>query len=108
MREGQSRVRPGARSRRPCLRARVVVCPGVVSGHRRALGARHDVADGPGCRHGYPGARRAPLQLRGQGERRLAERDPGYGPRPERLRLIVAGYIGAGGLLIALAALGLT
>jgi hypothetical protein len=45
--------------------------------------------------------------FRGALGRRLAERDPGYGPRPERLRLIAAGYIGAGGLLIALAALGL-
>jgi hypothetical protein len=45
--------------------------------------------------------------FRGALGRRLAARDPGYGPRPERLRLIAAGYIGAGGLLIALAALGL-
>ena len=33
---------------------------------------------------------------------------PGYGPRPERLRLLVACYIGAGGVLIALAALGVS
>lgn len=46
--------------------------------------------------------------FRGQLRRRLAERDPGYGPRPARLRLMVAGYLGAGGLLIALAALGLS
>ena len=46
--------------------------------------------------------------FRGVLGRRLAEHDPGYGPRPDRLRLMVAGYLGAGGLLIALAALGLT
>jgi hypothetical protein len=46
--------------------------------------------------------------FRGALGRSLAARDPGYGPRPERLRLIAASYIGAGGLLIALAALGLT
>jgi hypothetical protein len=44
--------------------------------------------------------------FRGRLHRHLAERDPGYGPRPERLRLLVACYIGAGGVLIALAALG--
>jgi hypothetical protein len=51
-----------------------------------------------------------PAAFRGQLRRRLAERDPGYGPRPERLRLrlMVAGYLGAGGLLIALAAVGLS
>jgi hypothetical protein len=43
--------------------------------------------------------------FRGRLGRHLADRDPGYGPRPERLRLIVAGYLGAGGLLIAVAAL---
>lgn len=41
--------------------------------------------------------------FRGRLGRYLAERDPGYGPRPERLRLIVACYLGAGGVLIALA-----
>jgi hypothetical protein len=46
--------------------------------------------------------------FRGALGRHLAEHDPGYGPRPERLPLMVAGYLGAGGLLIALAALGLT
>jgi hypothetical protein len=49
-----------------------------------------------------------PAGFRGRLGRHLAERDPGYGPRPERLRLIVAGYLGAGGLLIALVALGLS
>jgi hypothetical protein len=44
--------------------------------------------------------------FRGRLHRHLAERDPGYGPRPERLRLLVAGYIGAGGVLIAVVALG--
>jgi hypothetical protein len=46
--------------------------------------------------------------FRGALSRHLAEQDPGYAPRPERLRLMVAGYLGAGGLLIALAALGLS
>jgi hypothetical protein len=35
----------------------------------------------------------------------LALLDPGYGPRPARLRLIVAGYVALGLLLIALGAL---
>jgi hypothetical protein len=43
--------------------------------------------------------------FRGRLGRHLAERDPGYGPRPERLRTIVACYVGAGGVLIALAGL---
>jgi hypothetical protein len=46
--------------------------------------------------------------FRGRLQRHLAGQDPGYGPRPERLRLLVACYIGAGGLLIALAALGVS
>ena len=46
--------------------------------------------------------------FRGALGRHLAEHDPGYGPRPERLRLMVGGYLGAGGVLIALAALGLS
>lgn len=62
-----------------------------------------DLADRLGIGRPVPGA-----AFRGALGRRLAERDPGYGPRPERLRLMVAGYLGAGGLLIALAALGLT
>ena len=37
--------------------------------------------------------------------RHLAKHAPGYGPRPERLRLIVACYLGAGGVLIAAAGL---
>jgi hypothetical protein len=41
--------------------------------------------------------------FRGRLGRYLGERDPGYGPRPERLRLIVVCYLGAGGVLIALA-----
>ena len=48
------------------------------------------------------------LGFRGRLHRHLAEQDPGYGPRPERLRLLVACYLGAGGVLIALAALGLS
>lgn len=46
--------------------------------------------------------------FRGRLARHLAQRDPGYGPRPERLRLLVAGYLGAGGLLIVLVALGVS
>jgi hypothetical protein len=62
-----------------------------------------DLADRLRIARPVPGA-----VFRGALGRHLAERDPGYGPRPERLRLIVAGYIGAGGVLIALAALGLS
>ena len=47
-----------------------------------------------------------PAGFRGVLGRRLAEQDPGYGPRPQRLRLMVASYLGAGGVLIALAVLG--
>jgi hypothetical protein len=59
-----------------------------------------EVADGLTIARPVP-----PAAFRGRLGRHLAERDPGYGPRPERLRLIVAGYLGAGGLLIALAGL---
>jgi hypothetical protein len=62
-----------------------------------------DLADRLTIARPVPGA-----AFRGALSRRLAERDPGYGPRPERLQLMVAGYLGAGGLLIALAALGLS
>jgi hypothetical protein len=43
--------------------------------------------------------------FRGALGRHLAARDPGYGARPERLRLIVAGYLAAGSLLIAVGTL---
>jgi hypothetical protein len=43
--------------------------------------------------------------FRGALGRYLAARDPGYGPRPEQLRLIVTGYLLAAVLLIALGAL---
>jgi hypothetical protein len=43
--------------------------------------------------------------FRGSLGRHLADRNPGYGVRPERLRLIAAGYLAAGGLLLALGAL---
>jgi hypothetical protein len=46
--------------------------------------------------------------FRGALARRLVARDPGYGPRPEHLRLIVAGYLGGGVLLLALGALSAT
>jgi len=61
--------------------------------------AEQHVADGLRIARPVP-----PAAFRGRLGRHLAERDPGYGPRPERLRMIVAGYVGAGGLLIALAA----
>ena len=63
--------------------------------------AEQDLADRLALARPVPSA-----GFRGRLGRRLADRDPGYGPRPERLRLMVAGYLGAGGLLIALAALG--
>jgi hypothetical protein len=66
-------------------------------------GAEHELADQLRIARPVP-----PAAFRGRLGRHLAEHDPGYGPRPERLRLIVAGYIGAGGLLIALVALGLS
>jgi hypothetical protein len=46
--------------------------------------------------------------FRGALGRHLAARDLGYGPRPERLRLMVAAYVGSGAALIAVAALGAT
>jgi hypothetical protein len=49
-----------------------------------------------------------PAGFRGRLGRHLDQQDPGYSPRPARLRLIVAGYLGAGGLLIALVAVGLS
>jgi hypothetical protein len=61
--------------------------------------AEAHVADGLRIARPVPAA-----AFRGRLGRHLAERDPGYGPRPERLRMIVTGYVGAGGLLITLAA----
>lgn len=49
-----------------------------------------------------------PAGFRGRLGRHLDMQDRGYTSRPARLRLIVAGYLGAGGLLIALVALGLS
>lgn len=49
-----------------------------------------------------------PAAFRGRLGRHLGMQDPGYSSRPARLRLIVAGYLGAGGLLIAVVALGLS
>ncbi len=46
-----------------------------------------------------------PAGFRGALRRRLGADDPGYGPRPERLRLLVAASLAAGTLLIALGAL---
>jgi hypothetical protein len=43
--------------------------------------------------------------FRGALGRHLASRDPGYGPRPERLRLIVGAYLATGAVLLALGAL---
>jgi hypothetical protein len=46
--------------------------------------------------------------FRGALGRHLAARDPGYGPRPARLRLMVAAYLGSGAAVVAIAALGAT
>jgi hypothetical protein len=62
-----------------------------------------DLADRLGGERPVPGA-----SFRGALARRLAESDPGYGPRPERLWLMVAAYLGAGSLLIAVGALSAT
>jgi hypothetical protein len=62
--------------------------------------AEAHIADGLRIARPVPAA-----AFRGRLGRHLAERDPGYGPRPERLRMIVACYVGAGGVLIALAGL---
>ncbi len=43
--------------------------------------------------------------FRGELGRHLTARDPGYGPRPQRLRLIVAAYLVPGLVLILLGAL---
>lgn len=44
-------------------------------------------------------------RFRGALGRYLAARDPGYGPRPERLRLIVLSYLAGGTALLGVAAL---
>jgi hypothetical protein len=44
--------------------------------------------------------------FRGALARRLIALDPGYGTRPERLRLMVAVYLAVGTVLIALGGLG--
>jgi hypothetical protein len=43
--------------------------------------------------------------FRGSLGRRLAATDPGFGPRPERLWLLVTAWLAGGSLLIALGAL---
>jgi hypothetical protein len=43
--------------------------------------------------------------FRGRLGRHLAAQDPGYGPRPPRLRLISFGYLAASVLLLAVGAL---
>jgi hypothetical protein len=43
--------------------------------------------------------------FRGALGRRLAAEDPGYGPRPARLRVTVAAYCAGGSVLVALGAL---
>ena len=63
----------------------------------------NEVAERLGNERPVPGA-----GFRGALARRLAASDPGYGPRPQRLRLMVAAYVGAGSLLIALGALNAT
>ncbi len=44
-------------------------------------------------------------EFRGALGRHLVARDPGYGPRPERLRPLVSLYLGAGAALLGLGAL---
>jgi hypothetical protein len=44
-------------------------------------------------------------EFRGALGRHLAQRDPGYGPRPAHLRPMVALYVGAGAALAALGTL---
>ena len=46
--------------------------------------------------------------FRGALRRRLAARDPGYGPRPPRLHLMTAAFVSAGAFLIGLGALAAT
>ncbi len=46
-----------------------------------------------------------PAGFRGTLRRRLGAGDPGYGPRPEHLRLIVAASLASGTVLIGLGAL---
>lgn len=65
--------------------------------------AEHELAEHLRVVRPVPG-----VGFRGRLGRHLAEQDRGYGPRPERLRLLVACYIGAGGVLIVLAALGVS
>lgn len=43
-----------------------------------------------------------PPRFRGALGRYLAETDPGYGPRPARLRLMVTGLVSGGLVLLAL------
>jgi hypothetical protein len=43
--------------------------------------------------------------FRGALGRHLVASDPGYGPRPARLRMIVCGYLTAGALLLAVGVL---
>jgi hypothetical protein len=49
-----------------------------------------------------------PAGFRGALGRHLGALDPGYGPRPGRLRLLVGGYIATGAALIAVSALNAT
>jgi hypothetical protein len=46
-----------------------------------------------------------PARFRGDLARRLAAADPGYGPRPARLRSTVAGLIAAGSVTFAVGTL---
>ena len=57
--------------------------------------AERELADRLAADRPLPGA-----GFRGALGRHLAERDPGYGPRPADLRVRVSGLAGAGGLLI--------
>jgi hypothetical protein len=62
-------------------------------------GGEHDLAERLHAERPLPAA-----GFRGALRRHLAAQDPGYGPRPERLRLVVAGYVTVGSVLIAVGA----
>lgn len=67
---------------------------------RELAPAERDLADRLASARPVPSA-----GFRGLLGRRLAAEDPGYGPRPERLRLRIVGYLLLGCLLIAFGAL---
>jgi hypothetical protein len=61
-----------------------------------------DVAVGEQLRDVRPLPRAA---FRGALQRHLAANDPGYGPRPENLRLVVTAWVAAGAVLLLIGAM---